>query len=112
MARPGEEREVLRAVFAQTGGVTWREAAVHGQVGYTVACRTVKNMVRAGELVPVGRDKPAGSKVWHHIYALATPEDIAAEQAAEQAEADRPKAWGGIEEVAAIIQLWPLGEGP
>jgi hypothetical protein len=103
MARPGEVREVLRCDFAGNGPATWREAAVRAGVGYAVACHTVKNMVRAGELVECGREKPAGSRVWRVVYELVGCD----------ASAEGPvQAWGGIEDMAAVMQVWPVDRPP
>lgn len=49
-------------------GVTWRDAAAHAQVGFDAARRAVENMVQAGELVKLGRHKPAGCQHWSGLY--------------------------------------------
>jgi hypothetical protein len=54
----GEVRDVLASaageLVQQLGrGVTWRDLAVHAQVGFEVARNTVRNMERAGELQAV-----------------------------------------------------------
>lgn len=41
-------------------GVTWRELAMHSQVGFKAARKTVFNMADAGELVAVGRVRMVG----------------------------------------------------
>jgi hypothetical protein len=52
-------------------GVTCREASAVAQVGFALGRRTVENMLQAGELVRVGRVKPAGSQHWSGLYAPA-----------------------------------------
>lgn len=96
MARPvGIERELLglaaRQLAAERGGATWLEiarvasavslpvaagAALAGErvqrgIAPGVARSTIKNMVKAGELRPVGSSKPAGSVRWMVMYAPA-----------------------------------------
>lgn len=60
MTRPrGVIRQALLASAAQLsgaspmGGVTWRDAASHAQVGFSAAETTWRNMRRAGDLVDV-----------------------------------------------------------
>jgi hypothetical protein len=53
-------------------GVTSREAATAARVGFDLARRTTENMLQAGELVRVGRVKPAGSQHWSGLYAPAS----------------------------------------
>jgi hypothetical protein len=103
VARPGEVREVLRGDFAGNGPATWREAAVRAGVGYTVACHTVKNMVRAGELVECGREKAQGGRVWRSVYELVGGADV---------DLDLPKAWAGIEDMAVVMRAWPASKPP
>jgi hypothetical protein len=43
-------------------GVTWRQLARAACVGFEFARATVKNMVTAGELVPVGEEREPGSR--------------------------------------------------
>lgn len=105
MARPGEVREVLRSDFAGNGPATWRVAAERAGVGYAVACHTVKNMVRAGELVECGRHKAPGSRVWRCEYELVYV-DLGND------DSDLPKAWAGIEEMAAVMRAWPASKPP
>lgn len=58
MRPAGEIRQVLWAAaqeLSRSGGdVTWRDMALHAQVGLDAARFTVKNMVRDGWLEPVG----------------------------------------------------------
>jgi hypothetical protein len=72
----------------ERGGATWREIAssaevrvdgpgvagesVQRGVAPSLARQTVKNMVHAGELAEVGRQKAAGSTHWHALYAPAS----------------------------------------
>lgn len=99
MARPvgtvGDVRGLLgmaaRQLADERGGATWREiyqaaAVVNVPVGrgaalagecvqrglpVRVARDTIKNMVKAGELRPVGSSKAAGSARWMALYAPA-----------------------------------------
>ena len=109
MAQSGEVRQVLRSVFAE-GPTTWRCAATVAQVGYDCARRTVENMVRVGELVRCGEEMPPGSRVRCGVYELATAETLA--KRSSVVEEDLPKPWAGIEEVAAVVLLWPLDRPP
>lgn len=75
----GEVRRAIREAFVALdatedagGSATYREVAARAKVGWDIAHATVKNMARAGELVKVGRSKPAGERVWTALYALAT----------------------------------------
>lgn len=73
MTRPrGEIRQALslaaQALHEERGAFTWVQAAEKAQVGYSFARETVKNMASAGDLVRVGKDKPAGSRVWMTLY--------------------------------------------
>lgn len=58
MRPAGEIRQVLWGAAQElsrgSGEVTWRDMAVHAQVGFDAARATVKNMVRDGWLQPVG----------------------------------------------------------
>lgn len=80
MRPAGEIRTALRAAFAERGHATWAEVLpacpVNAQSPAEVRLvrRTVENMVRAGELVPAGTSKPAGSRVWRTLYELAEPD--------------------------------------
>ena len=64
----GEIRAALSAAaqamapVARNGGVTYLELAATAQVGFEVARNTVKDMVKAGELVPVGARPVPGIK--------------------------------------------------
>lgn len=78
MTRPrGEIRLALcqaaQALHQECGAFTWVQVAERAQVGYTFARETVKNMASAGDLVRVGKDKPAGSRVWMTLYEPAHP---------------------------------------
>lgn len=92
MTRPrGEIRQALslaaQALHEERGAFTWVQVAEKAQVGYSFARRHVDNMARAGDLVRVGHDKPAGSRVWMTLY---EPADAApAEGAAALADLDR-----------------------
>lgn len=78
MTRPrGEIRQALsqaaQALHQECGAFTWVQVAEKAQVGYAVARVTIVNMASAGELVRVGQDKPAGSRVWMTLYEPAQP---------------------------------------
>ena len=47
---------------AQGGGANWRALAAHAQVGQAAAATTIKNMVRAGALVPCGEERVPHSR--------------------------------------------------
>lgn len=77
-------RESAQRLAGEKGGASWREIAssatnavpggrVQRGVAPKLARQTVKNMVYAGELVEVGREKPAGSTHWHALYAPPEP---------------------------------------
>lgn len=83
-------RESAVRLASERGGASWREIAsaatlkvdgfqrVGGEqlqrgVSPKLARDTVKNMVRVGELVEVGREKRAGSNHWHALYAPPDP---------------------------------------
>jgi len=72
MRPQGEIRQVLAKaadeLAEQRGNFSWRDVAEHAQVGYTAARRTVENMAKAGELVPVGSEKRAHSRRWVTLY--------------------------------------------
>lgn len=76
MTRPaGEIRSALRVAFAARGAATWREVAPmvpgiseRSRADLALVRRTVVNMVSAGELLPVGYGKVAGSLRWHAVY--------------------------------------------
>jgi hypothetical protein len=71
----------------ERGGATWRAIASAAEVRVTdggvageqvqrgvapkLARQTIKNMVQAGELAEIGRDKPAGSRHYQALYAPA-----------------------------------------
>jgi hypothetical protein len=56
---PGEIRQALFTaaveLYEARGDVTWRDLAVHAQVGFDTARRTAVNMVRDGWLEPAGQ---------------------------------------------------------
>jgi len=64
----GEIRAALSAAalamspVAEARGITYLELAVTAQVGFELARTTVKDMVKAGELVPVGDRQVPGIK--------------------------------------------------
>ena len=64
----GEIRSALSAAalaiapVPDAGGVTYLELAATAQVGFDVARSTTKDMVKAGELVPVGFRQVPGIK--------------------------------------------------
>ncbi len=101
MRPAGEIREALRTAFAERGACTWRDVAPLVP-GVDAACRadlalvrrTVVNMVSAGELVPAGYAKVAGSARWHAIY--------------EPQEQTTPQPWGGIEALADVVRGWQM----
>lgn len=72
MRPPGEIRaalsEAARVLKAEANGATWRDMALRANVGFLAARRTVENMARSGELVPVGSAKVAHSKRWMVLY--------------------------------------------
>lgn len=84
-------RESAIRLANERGGASWREIAsgaalkvdgfqrvggeqVQHGVSPKLARQTVKNMVFAGELVEVGREKRAGSNHWHALYAPPEPQ--------------------------------------
>lgn len=96
MTRPrGEIRQALcgaaRSLHEERGSFSWVELAEKAQVGYAAARRSVDNMARAGDLVRVGYDKPAGSRVWVTLFEPA-PEA----PSASDAEAD----------LSAVVRCW------
>lgn len=97
----GEIREALAGTLArlapERGALNCLELAAASQVGRLAAMDTLRNMVRAGEVLIVGREKPAGSRRWHKLYELAAD--------AEEA----PQAWGGIEALAEVMRRLPCG---
>ena len=56
------------AVLVVDAATAWAGEAVQRGVGSGLARYTVKNMVRAGELQPVGRVKRPGSRHWEALY--------------------------------------------
>lgn len=72
----GEIRAALSAAalamspVAEARGVTYLELAAAAQVGYDVARNTVKDMVKAGELMPVGDRQVPGIKRPLRTYAV------------------------------------------
>lgn len=86
MGRPagqhGLVRQALRVAalrIASQIGATWRDLAAAACVGLAAAATTVKNMVRAGELVKVGHRRTPGARRPMALYApaQATPQDHA-----------------------------------
>lgn len=77
MRPQGEIRQALKTaaaeLVAERGPVTWRDLADHTQVGYRKACVTVRDMVRAGDLVNVGFAKRAHSVRWMALYEPCQP---------------------------------------
>ena len=86
-------REAAVQLRQERGGASWREIAstatwrvdscmsvggehVQRGVAPKLARQTIKNMVYAGELVEVGREKRAGSPHWHALYAPADPATV------------------------------------
>lgn len=98
MARPrGEVRQALAAavgrLHGECGPVNFRQAAAAAQVGFDVAQVTLENMVRSGELISAGKEKPAGATHWMTLYELAGGDDT-------------PQPWGGIEALADVVKAW------
>ena len=97
MRPAGEIRAALRAAFAERGHATWAEVLpacpVHAgsRAEGALVRRTVENMVQSGELVRVGSDKTAGSRVWRAVYSLAGADDP-------------PGPWCGSGESLALLQ--------
>lgn len=80
MTRPrGEIRQALslaaQALHQECGAFTWVQVAEKAQVGYAAARVNVDNMARAGELVRVGRAKPAESRVWMTLFEPASSQE-------------------------------------
>lgn len=104
MTRPaGEIRSALRVAFASRGAATWREVAPlvpgisdRSRADLALVRRTVVNMVSAGELLPVGYGKVAGSQRWHAVYESVAPDD------ADAAVDDD----GGIEALTKFMRSW------
>lgn len=89
--------EIRQALFTaaitlheERGAFSWIDLAEKSQVGYEAARRTVVNMAAAGELVRVGSDKPAGSRVWVTLF------EPVCEEAASEASAD----------LSAVVRSW------
>lgn len=67
MRPAGEVRAALRSAAESlaahmAGGITYRDMAEAGRVGYQVARETCRNMARSGELKPVGTRQVHGAK--------------------------------------------------
>ena len=60
--------DAAKALQEECGAATWRDLAARAGVGYRVACRTVDNMYRAGELERVGSAKREHSRRWMALY--------------------------------------------
>lgn len=93
----GEIRMALSAAAAEFGeaGATWRDLAVAACVGYDAAQATTDNMVRAGDLVVIGRVTRPG--VSRPMRLLAAPVVIG-----EQRDDDAPQA----AELQAVVRCW------
>lgn len=67
----GAERQALLDAARQLGqpGATWRDLAVHAQVGMAKAKKTVENMAQAGLLQPVGERPVAHARRPMVLYA-------------------------------------------
>jgi hypothetical protein len=67
-------RERLAEAFEVKAPCTWRDVLPAAGIDprspseVMLVCRTVKNMVRASDLVWVGRHKEPGSRVWRAMY--------------------------------------------
>ena len=83
----GEIRQALftaaKSLHEECGAFSWIQLAERSQVGYSVARETVKNMATAGELVRVGSDKPAGSRVWVTLFEPASEIETESSPAAD-----------------------------
>lgn len=97
MTRPrGEIRQALslaaQALHHECGAFTWVQVAEKAQVGYAAARVSVDNMARAGELVRVGRAKPAESRVWMTLY--------------EPAEASPAEGDAALADLDRVVRSW------
>lgn len=125
MRPPGEIRRALsraaHQLAAERGGATWRDMAVASQVGYAQACRTVRNMERAGELLAVGAEKRAHSRRWMTLFApSAAPASHARD--AGQALDELLRGWGagsagaqgraGVSDHATEVRMQTMPSGP
>jgi hypothetical protein len=54
--------DAVAALAQEQGGATYRDLAHHADVPAAVACVTLKNMVRSGEVEPRGLERVAGSR--------------------------------------------------
>lgn len=72
MRPQGEVRQALAGAAVElqreAGAASWRDMAERAGVGFHAAKVTVNNMVRAGELKPVGAEKRAHSNRWVRLY--------------------------------------------
>jgi hypothetical protein len=92
--RRQEIRAALPQAFQAKAPCGWRDVVADVPVNASSPSEvrlvrwTVENMVRAGELVPVGQAKAAGSRVWHALYEPAAwskpEEELSAEQMREE----------------------------
>lgn len=102
----GEIRDALAGTLArlvqERGAVDCLQLAAASQVGRLATSDTLRNMVRAGQVLIVGRAKPPGLRRWHKLYELAQTGDGAD---------DAPQAWGGIEALAEVMHAMPCGGG-
>lgn len=103
-------REAAQRLYEEQGGATLHEIArgayvrvdeamsVAGEqlqcgVALKAARATIKNMVHGGDLVSIGRHKPAGSTQWQSIYAPRQPS----------------AAFESCESLAGVILAWAHG---
>lgn len=106
MRPPGEIRVALRSAFAELQPCGWRDVLPHMPVNprspseVLMVRRTVEHMVQAEELVPVGKQKLAGSRVWYQTYEMPQPE----QQTAEQAMRDEC-----LRAIGAVTHAWRQG---
>lgn len=90
--------DAAQRLYPLRDAVSARELAEAAQVGYEVARETIKDMVRAGELVRAGSVNVPGQR-WHGLYQPAEAEG------GDAAAGDVPQAWGGIEALAAVMHV-------
>lgn len=101
----GNLRQALAHAYAQAGARAWRDVlpalaplGINGRsrADVRLVVKTVHNMVAVGELRPVGRDKPAGCRVWRHVYELQPQPCSTAVPAAD----------GGHAALQAVTRAW------
>lgn len=78
--RPRSEiRAALASAFGEQGASSWLAvlpatgADPRSRSEVVLVRKTVENMVQAGELVPCGREKLQGERVWRSMYELVDP---------------------------------------